>query len=55
MTATYAIHGFGESPEVALDDVPVPGELPRWLTGSLLRNGPGTFQGRSEMERNFLE
>ena len=43
-TAAYAIHGFGESPEVAIDDVPVRGRMPDWLTGSLLRNGPGAFQ-----------
>lgn len=55
MTATYAIHGFGESPEVALDDVPVQGELPRWLTGSLLRNGPGTFQVGSQRYRHWFD
>lgn len=55
MTATYATHGFGESPEVALDDVPVQGELPRWLTGSLLRNGPGTFQVGSQRYRHWFD
>jgi beta,beta-carotene 9',10'-dioxygenase len=55
MTAGYAIHGFGESPEVALDDVPVQGELPRWLTGSLLRNGPGTFQVGSQRYRHWFD
>src|SRR4051794_13037051 len=31
--------------EVALDDVAVEGELPRWLEGTLVRNGPATFDG----------
>lgn len=55
MTANYAIHGFGESPEVVLDDVPVRGELPAWLTGSLLRNGPGTFQVGSQRYRHWFD
>ncbi|MGR0319029.1 carotenoid oxygenase family protein [Agromyces sp. ZXT2-3] len=55
MTADYAIHGFGESPEVALDDVPVDGVLPRWLTGSLLRNGPGTFRVGSQRYRHWFD
>lgn len=36
--------GFGQSPEMHLDDVPVQGMLPDWLAGTLIRNGPGTFQ-----------
>jgi carotenoid cleavage dioxygenase-like enzyme len=55
MTASYAVHGFGESPEVVLDDVPVLGELPGWLTGSLLRNGPGTFQVGSQRYRHWFD
>jgi carotenoid cleavage dioxygenase-like enzyme len=30
--------------EVMLDDLAVQGELPAWLTGVLLRNGPGQFE-----------
>jgi carotenoid cleavage dioxygenase-like enzyme len=55
MTAAFATHGFGESPEVALDDVPVRGELPAWLTGSLLRNGPGTFQVGERRYRHWFD
>ncbi len=55
MTATYAAAGFGESPEVALDDVPVTGALPTWLTGSLLRNGPGTFQVGGRRYRHWFD
>ena len=45
MTAPFAVHGFGESPEVALDDVAVRGELPTWLTGSLHPQRTGHFPG----------
>jgi carotenoid cleavage dioxygenase-like enzyme len=30
--------------EVTLDELPVTGELPAWLTGSLLRTGPAKFE-----------
>ena len=55
MTAAFALHGFGETPEVALDDVPVRGELPAWLTGSLIRNGPGTFQVGERRYRHWFD
>ncbi len=55
MTAAFAVHGFGESPEVALDDVPVRGELPEWLAGSLIRNGPGTFQVGDRRYRHWFD
>ncbi len=52
---SYAVHGFGTSPEVALDDVPVRGELPSWLAGSLIRNGPGTFQVGRRRYRHWFD
>jgi beta,beta-carotene 9',10'-dioxygenase len=55
MTAPFAVHGFGESPEVALDDVAVRGELPPWLAGSLIRNGPGTFQVGDRRYRHWFD
>jgi len=55
MTANHAVHGFGESPEVELDDLPVRGRLPDWLAGSLLRNGPGTFQVGSQRYRHWFD
>lgn len=54
-SAPYAVHGFGQSPEVALDDVPVSGRLPEWLTGSLIRNGPGTFQVGTQRYRHWFD
>lgn len=55
MSTASAIVGFGESPEVALDDVPVRGTLPDWLQGSLLRNGPGTFQVGDRRYRHWFD
>lgn len=52
--AQYAI-GFGESAEIALDDVPVTGTLPPWLSGSLLRNGPGTFRVGEQRYRHWFD
>lgn len=54
-TATYATLGFGESPECSLDDVPVTGRLPDWLTGTLLRNGPGTFHVGEQRYRHWFD
>jgi len=55
VTTGFAVHGFGESPEVALDDIPVRGVLPEWLTGSLIRNGPGTFQVGDRRYRHWFD
>ncbi|HEX6887683.1 MAG TPA: carotenoid oxygenase family protein [Candidatus Nanopelagicales bacterium] len=54
MTAGHAL-GFSTSPEVALDDVPVIGRLPDWLRGSLLRNGPGTFDVGRRRYRHWFD
>ena len=36
--------GFGTTKnEIKLNHLPVRGNLPSWLEGSLIRNGPGTF------------
>ncbi len=53
-TAAYAA-GFGQSPESAIDDVPVRGDMPGWLTGSLIRNGPGTFQVGGRRYRHWFD
>lgn len=55
MTRAAHAAGFGESPEVWLDDVPVRGELPTWLAGSLIRNGPGTFQVGDRRYRHWFD
>lgn len=55
MTSDFLTYGFGETPEVYLDDVPVIGTLPDWLRGSLLRNGPGTFQVGQSRYRHWFD
>ncbi len=30
--------------ETVVDELPLNGELPQWLTGSLLRTGPAKFE-----------
>ncbi|GAA3632751.1 carotenoid oxygenase family protein [Microbacterium awajiense] len=55
MNAVSTAAGFGESPETTLDDVPVIGTLPPWLEGSLLRNGPGTFQVGERRYRHWFD
>ncbi len=47
--------GFGDSPEVVLDDVAVRGTMPEWLSGSLIRNGPGTFQVGQRRYRHWFD
>ena len=54
-TPDYAVLGFGTSPEIALDDVPVEGSMPTWLEGSLIRNGPGTFQVGERRYRHWFD
>lgn len=40
--------------EIVVDDIPVQGEIPDWLTGSLLRIGPGKFEaGKQELKHWF--
>ncbi len=53
--ADYAALGLGESPETVLDDLHVTGNLPDWLTGTLLRNGPGTFRVGKERYRHWFD
>jgi beta,beta-carotene 9',10'-dioxygenase len=48
--------GFGESAEeLVLDNLPVRGQLPEWLTGTLLRNGPGTFRVGEQRYRHWFD
>src|SRR3954453_1074652 len=41
--------------EVALDDLPVRGELPGWLTGSLLRTGPADWEIGGDRLRHWFD
>lgn len=41
--------------EIRLDDVPVRGRLPEWLTGTLLRTGPAKFEVGSQRYRHWFD
>jgi len=48
--------GFGNSPqELEINDVPVQGEVPAWLKGTLLRNGPGAFSLEHQQLRHWFD
>lgn len=54
-TAVFDL-GFGTTPaELNLSDLPVQGQLPTWLTGTLLRNGPGTFRVGQQSYRHWFD
>lgn len=50
-----AMAGFGTSGEHEYTNLPVSGELPAWLSGTLLRNGPGTFQVGTQRYRHWFD
>jgi len=41
--------------EITVDSLPVQGTLPRWLAGSLLRNGPAKFEVGEEHFRHWFD
>lgn len=41
--------------EFAVSDVPVEGTLPGWLSGALLRNGPGTWEAGGQRLRHWFD
>lgn len=48
--------GFGESSaELVIDKLPIRGKLPSWLEGSLIRNGPGTFNVGKQSYRHWFD
>ncbi len=44
-----------EAPEVTLDNLPVQGQVPNWLQGTLVRNGPGTFEVGQQQYRHWFD
>jgi beta,beta-carotene 9',10'-dioxygenase len=55
MSTPFAV-GFTETPgEVAVDALAVQGDLPGWLAGTLVRNGPGTFRVGSQTYRHWFD
>ena len=47
--------GFGQNKELNIEQLPVQGSLPDWLTGTLLRNGPGTFHVGEQQYRHWFD
>ena len=55
MTKAFQI-GFGTTgTELNLETLPVQGKLPVWLTGDLIRNGPGTFTVGNDHFRHWFD
>ena len=48
--------GFETQPlETRIDSLPIEGELPAWLAGSLLRTGPAKFEAGEERMRHWFD
>ena len=48
--------GFGKTPdEIFKESLPVQGSIPEWLSGDLLRNGPGTYIVGNEEYRHWFD
>jgi carotenoid cleavage dioxygenase-like enzyme len=41
--------------EVSIDDLPIQGKLPQWLTGTLFRNGPAKFQLENQSVNHWFD
>ncbi|MFO7683719.1 MAG: carotenoid oxygenase family protein [Chloroflexota bacterium] len=55
MTSVFEL-GFGQSEqEIELASLPVQGNIPAWLSGTLLRNGPGTFHVGEQRYRHWFD
>jgi beta,beta-carotene 9',10'-dioxygenase len=55
MSATAEAGLKSLSDEITLDDLPVRGELPGWLSGSLLRTGPATWEIGADRLRHLFD
>ncbi|HRQ24361.1 MAG TPA: carotenoid oxygenase family protein, partial [Anaerolineales bacterium] len=48
--------GFGKTDaELDIPSLPVRGRMPEWLSGTLLRNGPGTFEVGGQHYRHWFD
>lgn len=48
--------GFGKTDaEIQVDQLPLIGQFPAWLRGTLIRNGPGTFHVGDETYRHWFD
>lgn len=55
MTADYMAGFSGPNRELHLDSLEIHGRVPAWLSGTLIRNGPGTFQVGSQPLRHWFD
>lgn len=46
---------YPQEEEVEIDRLPVEGEIPRWLSGTLVRNGPATWQAGGQELRHWFD
>ena len=47
--------GFGQSEEHTYEELAITGNFPQWLSGTLLRNGPGTFNVGQQRYRHWFD
>jgi beta,beta-carotene 9',10'-dioxygenase len=55
MQKPFELGFISEAPEIEIDQLPITGRLPEWLTGTLLRNGPGAFQVGNSRYRHWFD
>lgn len=56
MTSRVFELGFGNTEsEIAVDRLPVEGTIPEWLTGTLVRNGPGALSVGEQRYRHWFD
>ena len=55
MTEKFIELGFGQSAEHEIDQLSISGDFPKWLSGTLLRNGPGTFKVGQQRYRHWFD
>ena len=55
MTTSFEL-GFSKTEnEIAIDRLPSQGTIPNWLQGTLIRNGPGTFEVGQQQYRHWFD
>ncbi len=55
MTSVFELGFLSEAHELRLDRLPIVGRIPEWLSGELVRNGPGTFKVGNEQYRHWFD
>ncbi len=55
MSSVFELGFLSRAEELTLDRLPIVGRIPEWLTGDLVRNGPGTFNVGSEQYRHWFD